>query len=205
MPPKAKYTKEEIVQVAFEMARENGFASVTARELGKRLGTSATPIFTAFENMYELQQEVRKLAMKEFEKYVADMHNYTPAFKRFGVQMIKFATEEPQLFRILYMEVNRESQSFEEMMQGLGEPVGICLDVLEKDYGLSKENAVKVFQQTWVHTFAICVLLVNKICYFSPEEITEMLGREFQGTWRLIKEGQYKKVEVLPKEQAENR
>lgn len=48
MPPKPKYTKEEIVQVAFEMARENGLESVVARELGKRLGISSTPIFLIF-------------------------------------------------------------------------------------------------------------------------------------------------------------
>ena len=105
MPPKAKFTKAEIVQTAFDMTRENGFGSVTARELGKRLGTSATPIFTVFENMREVQKEVRKLAMKEFEKYVAEALNYTPVFKQIGIQMIRFAKEEPQLFRILYMDI----------------------------------------------------------------------------------------------------
>lgn len=108
MPPRAKYTKEEIIQTAFEMTREKGFGSVTARELGKKLGTSVTPIFNVFQNMSELQSEVRNLALKEFEKYVADAVNYTPAFKQFGVQMIKFATEEPQLFRILYMDGRRK-------------------------------------------------------------------------------------------------
>ena len=55
MPPKAKYTREEIVKTAFQMTRENGIESVMARELGKRLGTSSSPIFTAFKNMEELQ------------------------------------------------------------------------------------------------------------------------------------------------------
>lgn len=199
MPPKAKFTREEIVQIAFEMTRENGFGSVTARELGKRLGTSATPIFTVFQNMYEVQQEVRKLAMKEFERYVADITNYTPAFKQFGMQMIKFATEEPQLFRILYMEVNEESQSFNEMLQKFGEPVQVCMDVLQKDYGISEQEALKLFQQVWIYTFGICVLLVNKICHFSSEEILDMLGMEFQGEWMLIKSGKYKKVDVSAK------
>ena len=56
MPPKAKYTREEIIQKAFEMAREKGIDSVVARELGKELGTSSSPIFTAFKNMEELHQ-----------------------------------------------------------------------------------------------------------------------------------------------------
>ena len=68
MPPKAKYTREEIVKTAYQMTRENGIESVMARELGKRLGTSSSPIFTAFKNMGELQEEVRGLAMKNFEE-----------------------------------------------------------------------------------------------------------------------------------------
>lgn len=196
MPPKAKFTKDEIVQIAFKMTREKGFRSVTARELGNRLGTSATPIFTVFQNMNEVQREVRKLAMREFEKYVADALNYTPAFKQFGVQMIKFATEEPELFRLLYMDVNEESRSFEEMLEELGEPSRICMDVIQKDYGVSKQDAGRLFRQAWIYTFSICVLLVNKICHFSPEEITDMLGLEFQGALMLIKAGQYKKIEV---------
>ncbi len=199
MPPKAKFTKEEIVQTAFEMTKENGFSSVTARELGKRLGTSATPIFTVFQNMYEVQKEVRKRAMKEFEKYVADVLNYTPAFKQFGVQMIKFATQEPQLFRILYMEVNEESQSFDEMLQELGEPALVSIDLIQKEYEVSKEEAESLFRQAWIHTFSICVLVVNKICHFSAEEITDMLGLDFQGSLMLIKAEQYKKIDVAPK------
>lgn len=199
MPPKAKFTKEEIVQVAFDMTRENGFSSVTARELGKRLGTSATPIFTVFQSMYELQKEVRKLAMREFEKYVADALEYTPAFKQFGVRMIQFAMQESQLFRILYMEVNEESQSFDEMLESLGESAQVCINLIQKDYDVSEQDAKNLFRQAWINTFSVCVLLVNKICYFSPEEITNMLGLDFQGTLMLIKSGQYKSIDVSPK------
>lgn len=199
MPPRAKFTKEEIVQTAFEMTRKDGFTSVTARKLGKRLGTSATPIFNVFQNMHELQREVRKLAMKEFEKYVADITNYTPAFKQFGMQMIKFAIQEPQLFRILYMEVNEESKSFDEMIKELGDPAFLCIDLIQKEYEVSKEDAKSLFRQAWIHTFSICVLIVNKICRFSAEEITEMLGLEFQGSLMLIKAGQYKKIYAEPK------
>lgn len=199
MPPRAKYTKEEIIQTAFEMTREKGFGAVTARALGEKLGTSVTPIFNAFQNMGELQREVRNLAMKEFEKYVADAVNYTPAFKQFGVQMIKFATEEPQLFRILYMDVKEESQSFEVMIEGLGASVQTCMALIQQDYGVSEADAVRLFRQAWIHTFAICVLLVNKICCFSRDEIMDMLGLDFQGSLMLIKADQYRNIDVISK------
>ena len=40
MPPKPKYTKEEIIAAAFELVREAGSDALTAREVGKRLSTS---------------------------------------------------------------------------------------------------------------------------------------------------------------------
>ena len=88
MPPKPKYTREEIVEVALQMTRERGIESVVARELAKKLGTSSSPIFTAFSNMEELQNEVRKVALKEFENCVRDAMNYTPVFKYIGLKMI---------------------------------------------------------------------------------------------------------------------
>lgn len=196
MPPKARFTKEEIVKTAFDMTRENGFSSVTARGLGNRLGSSSTPVFTVFKNMREVQYEVRKLAMKEFEKYVADATCYTPAFKQFGMQMIRFAKEEPQLFRILYLEGYEEEQTFDVMFEALGEQAKVCIDVIQNDYQVTPEEAKTIFRQTWISTFSICVLLVNKICYFSEEEIMDMLGLEFQGTLMLIKSGQYKKIGI---------
>ena len=58
MPPRPKYTKEEIVDAAFELTREKGIDSVVAREVGKRLNTSSSPIFTVWNSMEELKEEV---------------------------------------------------------------------------------------------------------------------------------------------------
>jgi len=53
-----------------------------------------------------------------------------------------------------------------------------------------------VFRQVWMHTFSICVLAANKVCYFTSDEISEMLSMEFQGTLMLIKSGRFQVVEV---------
>lgn len=196
MPPKAKYTREEIIETAFQLAREKGIDAVVARELGKKLGTSSSPIFTAFKNMEELQSEVRERAMQEFESYVKDALNYTPAFKHVGVKMIQFAMQEPKLFQLLYMREHEESQKFADLVGELGETVDVCLDVMQKDYALSREEADLIFRQVWMHTFSICVLVANKVCHFMPEEISEMLSLEFQGTLMLIKSGRFEVVEV---------
>ncbi len=199
MPPKAKYTREEIIEIAFQIARENGIESVVAREVGKKLGTSSSPIFTAFKNMEELQLAVRDRAMQEFETFISDALNYTPAFKYVGVKMVQFAMQEPKLFQLLYMREHEESQKFEDLVKELGDTVDVCLDVIEKDYALRRVEAEVLFQQVWLHTFSICVLAANKVCHFKPEEISEMLSMEFQGILMLIKSGRFEVVEVNDK------
>ena len=191
MPPKAKYSREEIIQKAFEMARKNGIDSVVARELGKALGTSSSPIFTAFKNMEEVQQEVRKVAMREFEAYVRDAIHYAPAFKYVGMKMIEFAANEPKLFQLLYMREHDQSQSFSMLIEELGDTVKVCIDFMRRDYDLTLEQAQVLFNQTWLHTFGICVLLAGRVCRLTQEEISQMLSMEFQGALMLIKSGGY--------------
>ena len=199
MPPKAKYTREEIVEIAFQMTRENGIDSVVARELGKKLGTSSSPIFTAFKNMEELQVAVRDRAMQEFENFIKDALNYTPAFKYVGVRMVQFSIQEPKLFQILYITEHKESLKFDDLVKELGDTVEVCLDVMQKEYALTRAEAELLFKQVWLHTFGICVLAANKVCHFKPEEISEMLSIEFQGTLMLIKSGRFQVVEVKNK------
>lgn len=192
MPPKAKYTREEIINKAFEMTRKNGIDSVVARELGKELGTSSSPIFTAFKNMEELYNEVRKVAMQEFEAYVRDAINYAPAFKYVGMKMIEFAMKEPKLFQLLYMREHDGTQTYGMLIDELGETVDVCIEIMQKDYALSKQEAELLFRQVWLHTFGICVLVAGKVCKISPKEISEMLSLEFKGTLMLIKSGTFK-------------
>lgn len=179
MPPKPKCTREDIVNVAFEMTKEMGFDAVTTREIGKRLGTSSSPIFTWFQNMQEVKMEVRKRAMKEFESYVADALHYTPAFKQFGIKMVEFARKEPKLFRILYMQEHEERQTFDDMVEELGESAKVCMEVIMKDYELTESDARRLFGQIWLHTFSMCVLLANKVCNFSMEEVSKIMSMEF--------------------------
>ena len=55
MPPKVKFTKDEIVAAALRVARTKGAADVTTRDIGAELGVSTRPIFTYFNTMDEVR------------------------------------------------------------------------------------------------------------------------------------------------------
>ena len=189
MPPKAKFTKEQITKAALGVVSEKGAQALTAKELGAALGTSTTPIFTVFNSMQEVQGAVMLAAMERFEEYAHKAAHLRPVFKQVGMQMIMFAKEEPKLYQLIFMSAISEAQTFDDIYGHLGSVADECLDVLQKDYNLSKENAKTLFEHVWIHTFGIGALCATGVCDFSHEQIAEMLTQDFTAMMMLMKSG----------------
>ena len=189
MPPKAKFTKEQITKAALGVVSEKGAQALTAKELGAALGTSTTPIFTVFNSMQEVQDAVMLAAMEQFEEYAHKAAHLGPVFKQVGMQMILFAKEEPKLYQLIFMSSIGEAQTFDDIYAHLGSVADECLDVLQKDYDLSKDNAKTLFEHVWIHTFGIGALCATGMCDFSNEQIAEMLTQDFTAMMMLMKSG----------------
>ncbi len=198
MPPKPKFTREEIVAAALELVSEKGMSALTSRDLGARLGSSARPIFTVFHSMEEVQEAVRGAAMKRFEGYAEKAMYYTPVFKQIGMQMILFAKEEPMLYQLGFMTSNHNVQRFEDIYERLGDVAYQCLDVIQHDYDMSEKEARELFEHVWIHTFGIGALCATGMCDFSEEQIIEMLGHDFVAMLVHIKSGQMNQPTVHP-------
>ena len=198
MPPKAKFTREEIIETALNLAADKGIRSLTARELGAALGSSTRPIFTAFESMEEVLLEVRKAALAKFEEYARKAENYTPVYKALGIQMVKFASEQPKLYRLLFMSEKPEAKDFNDVFRNLGDIATLCVDVIQTEYGLSYENSKLLFKHNWIHTYAVGALIATGVCRFTEEEIQDMLSREFVAMLMLIKSGKADNCTTIP-------
>lgn len=187
MPPKPKYTREEIIAAALELVSEKGMPALTARDLGTRLGTSARPIFTAFQSMEAVADGVKVAAMERFASYAHKTGGDMPIFKQVGMQMILFAKEEPQLYQLVFMSQNSDVKSFADIYAHLGSVAEECLDTIQKDYGLSVEDAKTLFEHSWIHTYGIATLCATGMCDFSEEEISGMLTQDFTAMMTLLK------------------
>ena len=199
MPPKPKFTKEEIIAAALELVSEKGMEALTARELGVRLGSSARPIFTVFNSMEEVQEEVRAAALKRFESYAEKAMHYTPVFKQVGMQMILFAIEEPKLYQQMYMSENAGATDFEGIVERLGDVAQLCVDVIQRDYGLYEKDAKALFEHVWIYTFGIGALCATGMCRFSQDEIIQMLGQDFMAMLFYAKSGRLNMPTPVPK------
>lgn len=163
MPPKAKITKDMIMDTVLEITRETGFETVNARSIAGKLQCSTRPIFTCYENMDELKCDFLAFAYEYYEQYVT---NYSRSagvspYLVLPLSYIEFAREEPQLFKLLFindMDLNMaEAKDFylesdnEKRAAGFSETVGIDL-----------ERGKVIFLDLFLYTHGIAVLTATK-------------------------------------------
>lgn len=189
MPPKPKFTKEEIVQTALDVVSRKGVEALTAKELGSALGSSARPIFTVFSSMKEVQDAVRDAAMRRFESFAEQRLPDMPLFKQVGMQMVLFGAKEPKLYQLLFMQENRSAVSFDDVFGELGPTAETCIDLIRGEYGVSEEQARLLFENVWIYTFGVGALCATRVCHFSEEKLGQMLSTEFQAMMLLVKAG----------------
>lgn len=183
MPPKAKFTKEEIINAAFDIVRKNGLLSLTARTLGAKLGSSARPIFTVFTGMEEVIAEVKACARKEYNKYinVAFEQADDKPFKMVGYMFIKFAQDEPYLFRMLFMLDEFASMDSNSVLPLIDSNYERIFALVRDYYHTSIENARILFEHLWIYSHGIASLCATKSCSFTDDEIKNMLSFVAQG------------------------
>lgn len=189
MPPRPKFTREKVIETALDITRDSGIDAVTAKELGKRLHASASPLFTLFSSIDEIRDGVREKAMDMFTAKSMECTGYTPAFKQFGLYMIAFAKDEPELFKLLFMEKRKDILSFIDFTPELCECFTTINDLLREEYGLSEDESWFLFNQMWIYTYGISTFCACGVCSFTDDDLNTMLGQQFTATIRLIKSG----------------
>lgn len=177
MPPKAKYTKEQIADAAYELVRKRGEDALTARNLASELGTSTAPIFTAFENTDELFFEVVNRAKALYKKYLDEGLKQTPPFKGSGLMYIRFAKDEPELFKLLFMKAGAREPSHYMPSEDENEPA--VRQAVQSTYSIDDERARKIYNHLSVYAHGLAVLYAQGACIFTDEDIDRMLSEVF--------------------------
>lgn len=178
MPPKVKFTREQIEDSAFQLVREQGMKSLSARSLAEKLGVSTAPIFTAFNNIEELQGCVKKRAEERYLEYFkAGMEQPAP-FKGTGLKYIEFAKDEPELFKLLFMDYDMKD-TVPGYHPGNHESSETVLDGLCRRYGLERERAKNLFNHLSVYTHGLAVMFAQGKSMFTMDDVSRMLTEIF--------------------------
>ncbi len=178
MPPKAKFKKEEIVEAAFAIVRKSGLNALTARALGEALGSSARPVFTVFNSMEEVEEAVLVRANAFYEEYTRKAMESPayPPYKSSGMAYIRFAEEEPELFRLLFMR-NRRAEETGKTNSFFDEIVAL----ISKNTGMTLEKARQFHVEMWIFVHGAAAMAATAYLKWEEEEINAMLTDVYMG------------------------
>ena len=185
MPPKFKFKREEIVEAAVNLTRRGGVDAVTARGIAKELGVSTQPIFTCFKNMEEAKEEVRIYAEKLCHNYLEKGVEASIPFFGFGMAYIRFAKEESELYKMLFINPDKKGESMLDTLSGIRL---IVINSIEKTYRFNEKESKRLFRDLWLVAHSISTLCVGGICPYSDEEIAKILTSFSVSICKSIKE-----------------
>lgn len=178
MPPKAKFSKEEITEAAVNIVKSEGLQALTARALGAKLGTSSSPIFTVFQNMDEVQQEVLKSANQLYQNYLEiDMKSEKyPPYKSSGMAYIRFAKEEKELFKLLFM----RDRSQEKLSENK-EEIRPLIELIKQNLNINEDEAYLLHLEMWIYVHGIATMAATSYLNWDIEFINKTLTDVYTG------------------------
>lgn len=178
MPPKVKTQKEDIIRAAVDLVRAQGCDGLNARNLAAALQCSTQPIFSNFPSMEALHMAVVEAADALSQQYIAEeiRSNRYPPYKASGMAYIRFAKEEPELFRLLYMR-DRTSETVPEETS-LGQQMET---MVQGNTGLDSQDAKLFHLEMWAWVHGIAVMIATGFLDLGQELISRMMTDVYQG------------------------
>lgn len=178
MPPKFKFTRDEITNAALNVTRKNGISGLTARALAAELGCSAKPIFGLFKNMEEVGQEVLAASDLLYQNYLREdmaKGKYSP-YKASGMAYIRFAKEERELFKLLFMR-DRSREKIEENK----EEIRPLMQLIQQNLGISEDEAYLFHLEMWLYVHGIATMIATSYLDWDDEFISRVLTDAYMG------------------------
>ena len=178
MPPKIKVTKENIINAAVEIVRTNGDAALNARTIASVLNCSTQPVFSNFATMEDLRLTVIGKANDLCETYISKEieRKEFPAYKASGMAYIRFAKEEKELFKLLYMR-DRSQEIFPEKSLTNDK----MLTIVQEHTGLNDLNAQLFHLEMWAFVHGIATMFATGFLDLEWELVSKMLTDSYQG------------------------
>ena len=178
MPPKVKVTKEEIINAAVDIVRSSGAQAINARTIASVLHCSTQPVFSNFATMDQLRLAVVEKADLLCQAYMQREveSGAFPAYKASGMAYIRFAKEEKELFKLLYMrdrsgEPIPEGSALTEKMESM----------VHNNTGLSGGNAKLFHLEMWAYVHGIATMFATGFLDLDWELVSRMLTDSYQG------------------------
>ena len=178
MPAAKKFSKDKIIDAAIEVLRDGGFSAINARSVARRLGCSTQPIYLSFQSMEELKAALTERAIEMHTRRVRDSlrahEGNDSRYSSYGMGFVRFAAEEKQLFRWLYLEGEQLGPYQNDVL------LPEVIDVIVKEFGYSEDVARRFHQDMIYFSYGLAILANTDHLRLTETELREAFRREFR-------------------------
>ena len=178
MPAVRKASREQIIDAAVAVLRDDGFSTINARSVAKKLGCSTQPIYFSFKNMDELKAALTERAIELHTQRVRDSlrahEGNDSRYSSYGMGFVKFAAEEKQLFRWLYLEGKQLGPYQNDVL--LPEVIAVIVE----EFGYTENIARRFHQDMTYFTYGLAILANTDHLRLTEPELREAFRREFR-------------------------
>lgn len=178
MPAAKKVSKDKIIDAAIEVLRDGGFSAINARSVARRLGCSTQPIYLSFQSMEELKAALTERAIEMHTRRVRDSlrahEGNDSRYSSYGMGFVRFAAEEKQLFRWLYLEGEQLGPYQNDVL------LPEVIDVIVEEFGYSEEVARRFHQDMIYFSYGLAILANTDHLRLTEAELREAFRREFR-------------------------
>ena len=179
MPPRVKITKEQILDAAVSIIRKNGLDSLNARALAQELHCSTQPILYAFSTMEELKRAAYRRVDQLHTEYLLNTPPGSDPLLEIGLNYIRFAVEEPRLFRFLFQSGYAEEKNLLEMIDSA--ELSPVLDAMQDGLGMDRPKTRDVFLTLALFAHGYASIHANNTLEYDEGLAAAHLERAFLG------------------------
>ena len=163
MSKKPTTTRQDMIDAAFQLIREEGFESLTARNLAGRLGCSTQPIMYQFPNLNELKD----LTYRKADDFHTEFIFKDNDLLKIGLRYISFADEEKDLFRFLFQSGHFDGSSLGELLKA--PDTKRLISKTAEELNIPDKKALKCFETLFVMVHGYASLIANNAMKYNEK------------------------------------
>ena len=188
MPPKAKITKEMIIEAGLQIVRTEGEESLSVRRVAAELGCSTQPVMYHYKSVDNLKADVYAAADELHTGFIMTPDENAPnPLMSIGLRYIRFANEEKPLFVFLFQSGKFRNESFKELLEA--DSLDVILQPLCEAAELTMQQAKEVFALLFICVHGAASLLANNSLEYDEEYFIKLLENTFTGAVGAVKRG----------------
>ena len=181
MPPRTRITKDMIVDAAVEVARQSGYESINARTVSEQLQCSTQPVMYHFSTIDAMKRAAYARVDHMHSEYLMTIPPDQDPVLGIGLNYIRFAVEQPQLFRFLFQSGYARENSLSEMIDS--EELVPILEAMQEGSGLSREKIRQVFLTVALFAHGYASIVANNGLEYDEKLVAQHLERAWNGAF----------------------